>query len=224
MLMQPGRLKVWTALGVVALLGGCADTPDFAAYDFRLRHPTSVEAVTASLTLGASPGGALAAEELRRLDRLVADYERRGEGVIEVSVASVGPDDRAAATFGKTVASELAQRGVPADKVGLRFHEAAPGQPKARLSYRQYVARVPECGNFSSSTTFDAANAQTPNFGCAIERNIGLMVADPRDLDRMRPADDVDAVRSSDVLAKYRRGEATGSAGKVETTAISGPK
>lgn len=225
MLMQPGRRNVWAALGVVAVLGGCADTPDFAAYDFRLRHPVTVDAVTASLTLGASAGDAvLAAEESNRLDRFVADYERRGEGVIDVSVAAAGPDDRAAAAYGRTLVGELARRGVGADKVGLRLMAAAPGQPRAQLTYRQYVARLPECGVFSSSTTFDAANAQTPNFGCAIERNIGLMVANPRDLDRMRPADEVEAARSSDVLAKYRRGEATGSAGKVETTVISGPK
>jgi len=224
MLMQPGRMNLLAALGVAVALGGCAEqAPDFAAYDFRLRHPVAVEAAMASLTLDAPVGGAaMAAEGLGRLDRFAADYSRRGDGGVDIAVAVSEPDDPAAIGFARTIIGELARRGIPSDKASVRF---VSGQPKtALLTYRQYVARVPECGIYTTSSTFNAANAQSANFGCATERNIGLMVADPRDLERMRSPEDSDAVRSADVVAKYRRGEATTSAGKVESTTISGPK
>lgn len=46
----------------------------------------------------------------------------------------------------------------------------------------------------------------------AVERNRALMVQNPADLLRARPSSGRDGNRAADVLGKYGRGEATGSA------------
>lgn len=64
----------------------------------------------------------------------------------------------------------------------------------------------------------------------AVERNRAMMVQNPADLVRAREASGRDANRSIDVLGKYGRGEATGSApeamanGSVSSVGQSGRK
>lgn len=52
-------------------------------------------------------------------------------------------------------------------------------------------------------------NTMSPNFGCAYQRNLAAMIADPRDLLGPRAESMGDAERRATVLGKYRRGEPT---------------
>ena len=53
----------------------------------------------------------------------------------------------------------------------------------------------------------DSENTPGANFGCAITSNLGMMVANPRDLLRGRNPGPSDATAVSAAIARYRAGE-----------------
>ena len=93
----------------------------------------------------------------------------------------------------------------------------APGADRrAVLTYAFHVARPPECGTYTRDVSTNMDNSPTDNFGCSIQRNLGLMIANPRDL--LKPQDALDGrygARSADVVGKYQRGVIIGAPKEV---------
>jgi len=73
-------------------------------------------------------------------------------------------------------------------------------------------AYAKDCGNWPKDLTETARNEQYENFGCAQQNNLAAMVANPKDLERPRKQSPADATRRSNVIDKYREGEATAAA------------
>jgi pilus assembly protein CpaD len=76
-----------------------------------------------------------------------------------------------------------------------------------RVIVERYVVTPPECPNWTKSSSDDHENAQSSNFGCSDATNLGLMVADPRDLvigRRLGPADEAQAGLA---IQRYRAGQ-----------------
>ena len=206
--MDPRQLSLLLALA----LAGCGSV-DMANYDYRQRYPVGVSRHEAVAEIAApAPGEPLPAADLGRLDQLGREHIRRGAGPVAVTVGA-GPGQAAqaaAAAFGRQVAAALS---LPEGEVAVAL--AAPGGPPpgtARVSVPVWVSDPPDCGPRTRPVTPDYANGDLPPFGCAIQRNLGLMIQDPADLDRMRDATGRDGSRSADVLDKYRRGVPTSSA------------
>jgi glycosyltransferase involved in cell wall biosynthesis len=63
--------------------------------------------------------------------------------------------------------------------------------------------------DWSRQSGTDFANLPHSNFGCATQTNLGLMVAEPRDLVRGRPLAPADGVREAEAIARYRAGDTT---------------
>ncbi len=173
------------AAAVIAVLGACSqDTPDLAKYDYRLAHPLGATPMTAVLVveIPENPAG-MRPSDARRLDVYARDYVLRGDGVLQLVIGADPGDEARARAFAETLVRRLADGAVPAGRIDAKIvtgGDVAPGS--AVMRHRQWVANVPECGLWSESSTFDAENANAPNFGCATQRNIALMVANPRDL------------------------------------------
>jgi len=180
------------------LLAACAP-PEMSAYDPHQRFYNKVESreLTASFSADALGNGDRAA--LRDLAR---EHVRRGAAPIAIN----GPQAKA-----EDVAAILRSHGVAADRIVM-----SPGEGSATaVSVPIWVAVVPECGQWNSDLTSDLANQNTDNFGCAVTRNIGLMVSDPADLVRARDISGRDANRAADVMGKYGQGKATSSAAEA---------
>lgn len=62
-----------------------------------------------------------------------------------------------------------------------------------RLVVSRSLVQLPACPDWSNGSNPNFANASLSNFGCANRTNLGLMVADPADLERGRALDGVDA-------------------------------
>jgi pilus assembly protein CpaD len=77
------------------------------------------------------------------------------------------------------------------------------------LSYQRYDVTLPSCGDWSTSMTFNASNTDYPAFGCAQQRNLGLMLADPADAVTMRVTQPADVQNADRVIRAYRAGNAT---------------
>ena len=71
--------------------------------------------------------------------------------------------------------------GVPCDGVGPA-QGLAVGPDTVVVSAESYSAGNLNCPDWSKNSTYDPLNLPGSNLGCATARNIGDMVADPRDL------------------------------------------
>lgn len=71
----------------------------------------------------------------------------------------------------------------------------------------RYVVTPPDCPNWTRSPSGDHENTTMGNFGCSNMTNLGLMVADPRDLVIGRPLGPQDADAASLAIQRYREGK-----------------
>lgn len=182
------------------LLAGCFN-PDGPETDYRQKYAVQVHAETAILTarLGDETGMLMPEDEFK-LSRLVAGYLERGNGPMFVSTASP--------RHSEALRLRLMGAGIPASALAMLPGDAS-GTDSVTFRYDRFHMSVPECGDWSSNPSINRSNNVHSNFGCAQQRDFGLMVADPADLVRMRDALPTDAQASGRVLQKYRAGQPT---------------
>ena len=78
---------------------------------------------------------------------------------------------------------------------------------RVEIVLERYVVTPPACPDWSRRSGRDYTNQPHSNFGCATETNLGLMIADPRDLVRGRSLGSADGVHQAAGVARYREGE-----------------
>ncbi len=89
------------------------------------------------------------------------------------------------------------------------------------MSYETFMVSLPECRDWSTEPSHDPTNAAHADFGCSVQRDIGLVLANPADLAEPRARGPRDAIRSNVIVQRYRAGEVTISRrAKSETAAI----
>jgi pilus assembly protein CpaD len=181
------------------LVAGCNISPDMAETDYRQKYPVQVHAETAVMTARLTEeAGILVAEDEFRLSRLVAGYLDRGHGPMFVSATSQ--------RHAEALRLRLMAAGIPAS--GLAMMPGERGTPDSvTFRYDRFQVALPRCGDWSSDATSNHSNDVHANFGCTLQRNFGLMVADPADLVRMRDAQPADAQNAGRVMQKYRAGQ-----------------
>jgi pilus assembly protein CpaD len=197
-------------------------TPDLDA-DFRRTQRLLVERRPAAVLVTLGEDG-LARNEAGRLGALVENYLRRGEGPVAILAARNGDGEaeaQAARGRAERLADLLVQSGIERDRVLIRVVPADKTLPDSalRVETEIYAVRVPQCGDWSDTTTFTPMhNDPQKNFGCAYVRNLGLMINNPRDLVRAEAQEGRDAHRGATIIGKYRAGEDTTSKGTVTST------
>jgi pilus assembly protein CpaD len=157
-----------------------------------------------------APGGALAPGEAERLDAWFRGLDLGYGDVIYVD-GSYGPAARGqiasiASTYGMLVSAGAPVNPgvVPADGV--------------RIVVSRNRAVVPNCPNWSRPATPDLENHSMSNFGCAVNSNIAMMVANPEDLLHGREGSGVgDTEAATKAIDLYRRTVPTGTKGLQET-------
>jgi pilus assembly protein CpaD len=173
---------------VLALSSGCApavhqwqtvEAPKTLKVDFqRLRHMVVF-----------APGGAtLPPAESARLLAFLADAELDASDRVYL-VAS--PYDRFAQARRTRLAELLARRGYRSESraaapagIGPAAGDRTPlaGGDEVAIEVERFVVVPPPCPNWSKPSGTDFGNTPSSNFGCATATNLGLMVAQPRDL------------------------------------------
>jgi pilus assembly protein CpaD len=91
---------------------------------------------------------------------------------------------------------------------------SAPEQPADIVTVNVTYSRavVYTCNQSWENLTATATNETYANFGCAMNSNLAAQIADPRDIGRAASRTPSDALRKSDILTKYRKGEVTSAA------------
>ncbi|HWA91221.1 MAG TPA: CpaD family pilus assembly protein [Rhizomicrobium sp.] len=200
----------FASLAALLLAGSCAapenDGSGYVA-DPIANHPIAVEPAYHSLKLPfSSTDEGLMPDDSARFSIFVSDYLQSGNGAISIS-APPGPGANAAIGY---FGERLASYGVPRDRILVGTHDGA-NDGRVELGYMSYKAHVEGCASPDWSTNWgdSADNQPPPSFGCATQKNLAAMVADPRDLIEPRTMTPSDAVRRNTVLGHYEKGEIT---------------
>jgi pilus assembly protein CpaD len=220
------RYRTFRLFGVLTclcvVLGGCntsgevvtASVPD----DYRLRHPIAIEEANRSIVIfvGQARAG-LSATQRADVIGLAQSWVSEGTGAIVADVPVDTPNARAAQATFREVKALLAAGGVPAHGITSRSYH--PDDPRTlatiRLSYPRMAAVVGPCGvwpedlgpSIENKGYFE--NRSYANFGCAYQRSMAAMVANPADLVQPRPETPAYTPRRSAAFEKFRKGEAT---------------
>jgi pilus assembly protein CpaD len=154
----------------------------------------------------AFPGGSasLSQGERAALDRFLRDSGADRNAT--VVVASAPTQDDAALRRRQQVVRLLRQRGFDPRPSDPLLGAAQPGSGEVLVRIARYHVVLPECPNYSRTVTGTTSNMPASNFGCADRRNLGLMVANPRDLLRGRDMGPVSGARTSIPVRDYHAG------------------
>jgi pilus assembly protein CpaD len=211
------RLTLVAGLGVLALLSACASKPQVQGA--RVDSPTPLDQYQikthdapdqVGLTIhdeGLSPA------QRDALAAFTARWRAAGGATITLQVPSDAPEPASARNFAMAAESTLAVLGVPYDRVRtVSYAEGPTPKPLVLASFDTVVAEAPDCasvpwGNLSAV----GSNAAYKKFGCTLEANLALQVADPRDLRGELPLAPGDNTRRMQILSNYRTGKATSS-------------
>ena len=91
-----------------------------------------------------------------------------------------------------------------------------------KISYTRFVAEGPECGRFTTNLAVDYRNLPHENLGCAQQKNLAAMVANPADLVSARSMSPMNAERREVMLDRYKKGQSTGTGRSEENASVKG--
>lgn len=213
------------ALATFSALGACTHTsqgddiitgslPD----DYRLRHPIVIQEAskTTDIFVGHARGGLTTAQRAD-VAGLARDWLREGTGVIIIDVPTGTPNAQAAKQTLTDIRGMLTSLGIPPRGITVRpYHPTDPRQfATIRLRYPRIMADAGPCGTWpedigpSIKDKSYYENREYYNFGCAQQRNLAAMVANPEDLVQPRAETPANAARRTEAFAKYRQGAPT---------------
>lgn len=221
------RMRILRLLGALAglsaTLGACTYTEAVVVTasvpnDYRHRHPIAVQEANASIVVfvGQARGG-LSASQRADVMGLARTWVREGTGAIVVDVPVDTPNARAAASAVQEIRATLTAGGVPAR--GVKLNRYRPDDPREfatiKLSYPRIAAVAGPCGLWpedlgpSVLNESYSENRQYHNFGCAQQRNLAAMVANPADLEQPRSETAAYTARRTEAFERYRKGNST---------------
>jgi pilus assembly protein CpaD len=207
---------------LAALLAGCNTTADKEITDsipteYRQRHPITIGEgrQTLEVFVGAGRGGLTPTQRAEVLAFAHAWHREATAGIV-IERPAGSPNERAARDTLKEVLSILAHAGIPNHGIGIRPYHAGKNSVAAlRLNYPRVAAHAGPCGLWPddlgpSYETQHFENRPFYNLGCAHQRNLAAMVADPADLVQPRAEAPVYRAKRTFGAEKWRKGESPG--------------
>jgi pilus assembly protein CpaD len=136
-------------------------------------------------------------------------------------------DERATELYNLALASHraeqvqafLAEAGYgDLDVTMTAFGETVPAVPstgpaawqlnrRVEVVLERYLVTLPACPDWSRESGTDFDNLPMSNFGCATQANLGLMIAEPKDLVRGRALGPADGTQQAEGIVRYRTGK-----------------
>lgn len=220
-----GRTARWRAVAVVGIavaLGACAkgvdpyETTGSVPEDYRTSHPILIQEQIAVIDIPvAADSGRLDEQARSNVTFFAQQFLSSGAGIIAVVAPSGSPNQVAAAAAAVEIEDTLRRAGIDPRAIDYRTYQATTAERIApvRLAYNRVAATTAPCRPWSDQVSVTGQNENYGAFGCATQQNLAAMVNNPLDLMYPRGLTPADAARRTDVLSKYRTGNATASAG-----------
>lgn len=189
------RKRLLSIVLASAALAGCTSAkPSLTSTgsdDYRVNHPLKVGRERVSMTLDIpAPGHGATPGEDQRFMGFLRDYIARGHGAVVVETSDP-----------QTAREILRTRGLR-DREMTFIENKTDGRTMV-LSFSANRVIAPKCGDWSGPSGYTPENKIHPNFGCAFQRDIGLMVSDPGDLVRAQPMAPRPAASSDLAIENY---------------------
>jgi pilus assembly protein CpaD len=219
-------LRITGVVLAAACLSGCYTAnnvagpyvaTDVAGYpnDYRKRHQIALRDGQHSMELfiGQSRGSLTPAQRADVL-AFAKVWKNEATGGVVIDVPTGTANQFAASQALREINSIFAASGVPMQSVAVRTYtpDNPDKFPTVRLKYSTIVAEAGPCGLWPqdlgpSPDPFYNENRNYWNLGCANQRNLAAMVANPADLVQPRGESPIWTSRRTTVLEKYRLGE-----------------
>jgi pilus assembly protein CpaD len=210
-------VRAAVAAGCALFLCGCTTDQKVASApeppnDYRLRHPITMQESdrTIELFIGSNRGELTPTQRAQVLS-FGLGWKREATGGIVVDRPVGSNNEQASADAMREVGSILAASGMPPQSILMRTYPAVSSVAPVRISYPKITAQAGPCGiwpqDVGPSMNRDYFENRPPwNFGCAAQRNLAAMVAEPADLVQPRAETAAYTMRRTTVIEKYRQG------------------
>ena len=188
--------------------------------DASQRHPilVSQEPTTHLIRIGRGSNG-LSSPQRAQLMNFTNHFRATdaGNSRLVVAVPSGGANEVSAMYAVGEIRAMLTDQGFGEASISVEAYSAEGAtDPPIRVSYMRYVAEPPQCGDWSTNLAYDPTNLPYPNLGCAQQRNLGVMIANPADLLGPRSETARSSERRDQVWGKYVKGDPTGARKSVD--------
>lgn len=192
---------------------GAPQVAGWALVDPAQRHPIIVSQQPQTMEVN------VAAQSRRLSPRQraeVLDFVHRaraadaGNSRLVIQAPSGGANEVAAMNAVGEIRQIMSDNGFAESSIAVEAYQGGRMSAPVRVSYLTYVADAPSCGYWPTNLADQRDNANYANFGCANQRNLAVMVANPADLIGPRTEGERMGDRRDVVFDKYVKGEHTG--------------
>jgi pilus assembly protein CpaD len=216
---RPRPMTLAAMMLIGAGLAGCRHDitgPQVAAWsmvDASQRHPIIVSQQPQTMEIHVSSssrglGPRQRAQVLEFTDR--ARVSDAGNSRVIIQAPGGGANEIAAMNAVGEIRQILSDNGFSDSSIAVEAYHSEGGNAPLRISYLRYVAEAPTCGYWPTNLAEQRDNGNYPNFGCANQHNLAVMVANPADLLGPRTETDRSSERRDATWQKYVKGESTG--------------
>jgi pilus assembly protein CpaD len=170
-----------------------------------MRHPIGFASRGETLDVEV-PAGAEGLSPNQHVDvtRFLYRYKREATGRLAIVVPSGVRDRAAIARSLQGIQAQVAEAGIDYRVRRGRNHDArADGPPSIRLAYQRPVAVPPPCDLWTEDVGRNEDRIPYPNWGCATQRNLAVMVDNARDLEQPQAEDPRSSERRSVTWSGY---------------------
>jgi pilus assembly protein CpaD len=177
------------------LMTTACTTPDLPLEQARIANIGVVDAIDGTFTLAMDAQGRISPAERSAALKTLADF-----GSVRTIRARVESSTTAQARA--ALVELFADAGVPPGHLSFGGDAAAPGQ--VRISLQRFEVTPPTCAGWPDIQMNYVENGPLLPLGCVTNRNLQLMVEDPRDLIIGRTLGEADATREVGAIARYQ--------------------
>jgi pilus assembly protein CpaD len=218
--LKPLSARLLAAGAIALALAGCKHTDHeqvlgWSLIDPAQRHPIMVTQAPTSIEVDVSRGRpGLAPDQRAGVVEFLRRYKRESTtGKLVISAPSGAPNEVAAVQAAGIVKGLARSEGIAWGEIEVQPYTAedANPQPPLKVSFISHAAEAPDCGRWPGNLADEPRNLPYANMGCANQRNLAAMVANPQDLLTPRAGSTPRlSERRDQIWDKWVKGEATG--------------
>ena len=217
------HMKKIALLGfATATLTACGHSPNDFEVATRKHREIKATEETHVLKIEDVSSGVLSENDRQRVEAFGAFFDKDGYGKLVITAPEQGENTQFSVSEVRSILSSV---GVRIDQVSVGPYTGytESGATPMVLAFKTYEAHVPGCSTVNEHDWTDASsNTTLPSFGCAVNENIALMLANPGDVRGEREIGPGDSSRQLTVYEKYRLGQDTSSSQQADGSSTTG--